>query len=148
MNELIIGKPLELSFIMEIHEKEFEQNIIDRYFSTAERFDDIPVSNEIPYDPVFLYASILYDWHGDLEFFKEETTGYADEDDLLHHVVSELNEIEMDDSQLMNEYFSYMTDDIQSVLQFHHLCFLEGSYNPFSGKSTLYIHNEPIVKVW
>lgn len=150
-HEIAIATGPEIEFVMDMHEKAFIKETIDYYMDLLKgNLTDVEVPHvqEIPYSAVFMLASARYDWHGDLEFFKEETSRFQSEEDLYQHCVDELDALFEDEYDLSRMYAENIRDDMERVLDFHRMCYGELIYNPFNGKHTLYIHNGPAVQIW
>lgn len=148
MNEIIKATPLELNFILDIHETRFVEHTIKEYMEYASKVGDIPTCNEVYYDPVTFFASVVYSEHEDMNIVEEMLSRYTKEEDLYEYALDQLDTMSQDWPEYMNEYHAQVMEDVMSVLEFYHFCFMEREYNPFSGITHLWIHNEPFITVW
>lgn len=144
-NELVVAKGPELNFVLDMHTNDFIEETKLQY--EIVNIYGIPAVQDIPYDPVIFYAASIYGLTGDIKTVEDELSGYT-EKDLREKVDNELEEMEYEIGRIMHEFRSDMVEDMMAVLNHHHMCYFLREYNPFTGKSFLWINNEPITEVW
>lgn len=150
--EIAITNRLELNLVLDIHEKEFERQIINGYCNLIlqDRVEEfVPAVFEVPYHPKFIFAPFVYmENDGDMKLVEGEMAGWATDGELSNHCIDQLSEIEEYDPQLINDYERALGEDIQSVLDFHNMVYWDVMYDGFRGRSIYYLVNHPVVPIW
>lgn len=151
-NEIAIAKDLELGLVLDIHEKEFVLNIFDQYCKVIENQkveEIIPSVFEIPYHPKFIYAAFLYcENDGDMKLIDREMNLYTTDEALVDHCIDSISEVEEYDPEVIWDYERAIAEDIQSVLEFYKMVYWDVIYSGFTGKTTYYLTNNPVVQIW
>jgi hypothetical protein len=156
LNHLSLRKGPEFNHILSEHAIDFEKMILNLYFDTAEAIDvnKQPVPNVIHDlmwgigNPKFHLAGLMGHQYEDPNLYFETTEGMT-EDEEEQFLMNLHEEFYGEEHYTPNYGFEELLhEDINVVMNFHNICFIDAIPQLFSYHPHFVIRNEPIIGVW